>query len=579
MDFNKVKFTDKDFTIVDDNGTKFALLRHDDRLYAIGAELIGPSTGGSGGGGGTRDQGSLTGLSDDDHVQYLLAGGSRVLAGAWDMGSQNLTNVDIDSGTIDNAIIGGATPAAITGTTLIGTSLNVSDGNITNVGNVALDSLSADGSSISLNSDLFSANNIGIVIGHSAQIAFGEVTPEVQFLGTSETDAVVGIGLWQTSPTQSPSLKFIKGGNGTIGGNTIMTDGEELAKIQVYADDGVDHDTLAAEIMFTVDDATPAAGQIGGEFILRTATAAGVMKERMSVDASGNVIFNNDSEASNFTIESDGEADMFVVDGANNRIGVNTNAPTCWFDVRGGGASATSIFEVRGTRTTGNGHCILLDPAMNSDTDFTYTIRMEPQAKGDGQIGAINIAPFIWPDNGTGPHTNNYGMNMDMRFKGTATISNAWANFIRYKHESDRIATTTNGIAYGIATPSFAGSSTKPVNMHGMRIENQGASGQTICYGIRLFAQSGATTNYNILSEGASTLNKFEGEVEIDGALNHDGTTFGLYGTAPTAQSSAYSVSNVTPDRSYDADAVLGPELADVLGTLIADLQLTGIIG
>jgi len=51
------------------------------------------------------DHGSLGGLGDDDHPQYLLADGTRALSGAWDMGSQNLTNVDIDSGTIDGADI------------------------------------------------------------------------------------------------------------------------------------------------------------------------------------------------------------------------------------------------------------------------------------------------------------------------------------------------------------------------------------------------------------------------------------------------------------------------------------------
>ena len=48
------------------------------------------------------DHGDLTGLGDDDHTQYLLADGTRILAGAWDMGSQNLTNVNIDSGTVDS---------------------------------------------------------------------------------------------------------------------------------------------------------------------------------------------------------------------------------------------------------------------------------------------------------------------------------------------------------------------------------------------------------------------------------------------------------------------------------------------
>lgn len=67
--------------------------------------------------------------------------------------------------------------------------------------------------------------------------------------------------------------------------------------------------------------------------------------------------------------------------------------------------------------------------------------------------------------------------------------------------------------------------------------------------------------------------------IEIDGALNHDGTTVGFYGVAPTTRSAAYTPTNVTADRAYDANSTTIDEIADVLGTLIADLQLTGIIG
>lgn len=38
------------------------------------------------------DHGLLLGLSDDDHTQYLLADGSRALAGNWDLGGNDLTN-------------------------------------------------------------------------------------------------------------------------------------------------------------------------------------------------------------------------------------------------------------------------------------------------------------------------------------------------------------------------------------------------------------------------------------------------------------------------------------------------------
>ena len=50
-----------------------------------------------------------------------------------------MTNVDINSGTIDGAIIGGSSAAAGTFT-----SLNVSEGAITNVGNISCDSISSD---------------------------------------------------------------------------------------------------------------------------------------------------------------------------------------------------------------------------------------------------------------------------------------------------------------------------------------------------------------------------------------------------------------------------------------------------
>lgn len=38
------------------------------------------------------------------------------------------------------------------------------------------------------------------------------------------------------------------------------------------------------------------------------------------------------------------------------------------------------------------------------------------------------------------------------------------------------------------------------------------------------------------------------------------------------------TISNVTPDRAYDANATTTDELADVLGTLVADLKTKGVL-
>jgi hypothetical protein len=42
---------------------------------------------------------------------------------------------------------------------------------------------------------------------------------------------------------------------------------------------------------------------------------------------------------------------------------------------------------------------------------------------------------------------------------------------------------------------------------------------------------------------------------------------------------SEYTPTNVTTDRAYDANSTNVAELADILGTLIADLQNQGLIG
>jgi phage baseplate assembly protein gpV len=67
-------------------------------------------------------------------------------------------------------------------------------------------------------------------------------------------------------------------------------------------------------------------------------------------------------------------------------------------------------------------------------------------------------------------------------------------------------------------------------------------------------------------------------ELEIDGDLNHDGSNIGFFGVAPAARAAAYTVSNLTTDRTYDCNATTVNELADVLGTLIADLTTYGLL-
>lgn len=53
----------------------------------------------------------------------------------------------------------------------------------------------------------------------------------------------------------------------------------------------------------------------------------------------------------------------------------------------------------------------------------------------------------------------------------------------------------------------------------------------------------------------------------------------GFWGKAPTGRPAAYTPTNITTDRSYDCNSTTIDELADVLASLITDLQSIGLIG
>lgn len=76
-----------------------------------------------------------------------------------------------------------------------------------------------------------------------------------------------------------------------------------------------------------------------------------------------------------------------------------------------------------------------------------------------------------------------------------------------------------------------------------------------------------------------TTSNPTFATLTISGALNHDGTTVGLYGVAPVVRSTGWTITNDGADRTFDANATSIDELADVVATLIRDVAATGLIG
>jgi len=94
--------------------------------------------------------GSITGITDvaiaDGGTGASTASGARTNLGLGTIATQNANSVDIDGGAIDGAIIGANSAAAATFTTA-----SLSDGDLTNVGDVNCDEVSVDDAAVGLN--------------------------------------------------------------------------------------------------------------------------------------------------------------------------------------------------------------------------------------------------------------------------------------------------------------------------------------------------------------------------------------------------------------------------------------------
>ena len=156
---------------------------------------------------------------------------------------------------------------------------------------------------VTITGDTYVANGSGVIVGHTSQetISIGDggtdLVPEVQILGTAQADASLMLAAFSTTATSAgaPLIALVKGGNGTIGSHTVVTDGEELGNIIAYGDDGTDLEAPAAQIQFEVDG-TPGTGDMPGRMIFATTTDAGeTLTERMRINAKGTVIMKADA--------------------------------------------------------------------------------------------------------------------------------------------------------------------------------------------------------------------------------------------------------------------------------------------
>ena len=184
----------------------------------------------------TQDGNSYLKFVTTDNSEQIVFGQNWTANGRTCADLGTVTTADINGGNIDGTTIGANSAAAGSFTSVVATSLTVSDGNITNVGDISLDSISADdGSSFSFGSNWTAATRTCADLGTvtTADINGGSIDGTT--IGANSTAA----GNFTTLATSST---LTVGTDLTVTGSDITLGNGADATLKVEAVSGTDTD-------------------------------------------------------------------------------------------------------------------------------------------------------------------------------------------------------------------------------------------------------------------------------------------------------------------------------------------------
>ena len=232
--------------------------------------------------------------------------------GVMTIASSVLTTADINGGSLDGVTIGAASAAAATVS-----SLSVSDGNITNAGDVALDTISADGTTIGITLTDNTAAALDIKEGSNSYLKF-DTTNSSELITASQAFTVAS-GVTFTTDTAD-----INGG--AIDGTTIGANSAAAGTFTTIA--GTTATLTNAQVTnIKANDGTAA-------IAIADSTGAVTISTAVELDG-GNVTINESSASVDFRVESNGHAHALFVDGSEDHVGIKTATPAYDLDISG----------------------------------------------------------------------------------------------------------------------------------------------------------------------------------------------------------------------------------------------------
>ena len=173
-------------------------------------------------------------------------------------------------------------------------------------------------------------------------------------------------------------------------------DSDVLGRIRFRADNDAGEETTMVYLQTYLHDASDGTEDGGLDLFARL---AGTLTRRITINTSGEICFNEDSNDIDFRVESDGNANMLFVDAGNNSVGIGESNPNSYGTLAVTGTGAIGNFNASSGAATiqlyenGAGRFGITTPNGSAGANFTVAGSTKLTIDSSGNLGIATTSP------------------------------------------------------------------------------------------------------------------------------------------------------------------------------------------